>query len=183
MTRQFYLEMLRFHSWYSELKCGTPGFKKNFSFSENLCIENQILKTFKITNDCHVKTCRSLNPIQDGLLWGCSQMGGGKKAPLPKIGHISYSDGTWHSYTSPKDDPKNKWITWYTPWFLLTLALFQRYAAKYQEIRIEITFWCIIFNSFDFSWVFKDCFNKHGYNFDDVSKSGFLSKGYDVKQR
>ena len=89
MTRQFYLEMLRFHSWYSEPKYGTPGFKKNFSFSENLCIENQVLKTFKITNGCHVKTCRSLNPIQDGLLWGCSQMGGGAKRP-PSLKYVTY---------------------------------------------------------------------------------------------
>ena len=28
-------------------------------------------------------------------------------------------------------------------------------------------------NSSNFSWVFKDCFNKHGHNFDDVSKNGY----------
>ena len=27
--------------------------------------------------------------------------------PLPKICHISYNDETWHSYTLPKEDPKN----------------------------------------------------------------------------
>ena len=27
------------------------------------------------------------NPIQDGLFRGCSRMGGGKEAPLPKICH------------------------------------------------------------------------------------------------
>ena len=26
-----------------------------------------------------------MNPIQDGLFWGSSRMGGNKKAPLPKI--------------------------------------------------------------------------------------------------
>ena len=59
----------------------------------------------------------------------------------------------------------------------------------YQEIQIQIAFWYIISNSFNFSWVFKDFFNKPGYNFDDVSKlttPGFLkiavfwNKGYGV---
>ena len=42
----------------------------------------------------------------------------------------------------------------------------------YQEIQIDIAFWYIISNSFYFSWIFKDFFNKHGYNFDDASKNG-----------
>ena len=34
--------------------------------------------------------------------------GGIKKAPPPKnLSHISYNDETWHSYTLPKEDPKN----------------------------------------------------------------------------
>ena len=28
-----------------------------------------------------------INPIQDGLFWGCSRMEGGKKVPLPKVCH------------------------------------------------------------------------------------------------
>ena len=31
-----------------------------------------------------------------------------------------------------------------------------------------------ISNSFNFSWVFKDFFSKPGYNFEDVSKNGYL---------
>ena len=30
----------------------------------------------------------------------------------------------------------------------------------YQAIYVQIAFWYKIFNSFNFSWVFKDCFNK-----------------------
>ena len=44
----------------------------------------------------------------------------------------------------------------------------------YQKIQIYIPFRCIISNSSNFSWVFKDCFNKRGQNFDDVSKNGYL---------
>ena len=50
------------------------------------------------------------NPVQDGLFWGCSQMGGGGGflGPPPKNPpHISYNDETWHSYTLPKKYPKN----------------------------------------------------------------------------
>ena len=44
-------------------------------------------------------------------------------------------------------------------------------------------------NSSNYSSVFKDCFNKHGQNFDDISKNGyprsslkkdFFKKAYDV---
>ena len=35
--------------------------------------------------------------------------------------------------------------------------------------------WYIIFNSFNFSWVFKDCLNKHARNFDDVTEIGYAS--------
>ena len=31
----------------------------------------------------------------------------------------------------------------------------------HQEIQIQIRFWYIISNSFNFSWVFNNCFNKH----------------------
>ena len=30
----------------------------------------------------------------------------------------------------------------------------------------------LVYDSFAFFWDFKDRFNKHGYNFDDVSKNG-----------
>ena len=42
-----------------------------------------------------------------------------------------------------------------------------------QEMQIYTAFWYITSSSFDFSWVFKDCFNKHGWNFADVSKIGY----------
>ena len=35
--------------------------------------------------------------------------------------------------------------------------------------------WHIISNSFNFSWVFSNCFNIHSYNFDDVSKNIYSS--------
>ena len=65
--------------------------------------------------------------------------------------------------------------TRHTLWILLTSAFFTRNQQifVYQEIQIYIAFWCAIFNSFNFFWVFKDFFNKRGYNFDDVSKNGY----------
>ena len=65
------------------------------------------------------------------------------------------------------------WSTWHTPWVLLTLAFFQRKSANFATSR-NTDKDCIISNSFNFFKVFKDFFNKHGYNFDDVSKNGYL---------
>ena len=44
----------------------------------------------------------------------------------------------------------------------------------YQKIQIQIGFWYIIFNFFNFLKDFKDCFNKHAYSFDDVIKKATL---------
>ena len=41
-----------------------------------------------------------------------------------------------------------------------------------QEIEIQIPYWSTISNSFKVFRVFKDCFDKHGYNLNDVSKNG-----------
>ena len=67
------------------------------------------------------------NPIQDRLFRDCSRMWWAKKAPSPKnLSQISCNDETWHSYILPKEDAKKIWITWHTPWVLLTSAFFQR---------------------------------------------------------
>ena len=73
------------------------------------------------------------------------------------LSHISYNDETWHSYTLPKEDPKNIWTTWNTPDFWWSQHFFtgSQQILLYQEIQIKIAFWYIIFNSFDFSSVFK----------------------------
>ena len=36
----------------------------------------------------------------------CGQ-GGGKRPSFPKICDTSYNDETWHTYTLPKEDPRN----------------------------------------------------------------------------
>ena len=41
----------------------------------------------------------------------------------------------------------------------------------YQEIQISISFWYISSNCFTFFWDLKDCFDKHGHSFNDVSKA------------
>ena len=43
-------------------------------------------------------------------------------------------DGTWYTNSLPKEHPKVIWITWHTPWALVTSAFFQRKLKikKYQ---------------------------------------------------
>ena len=58
------------------------------------------------------------------------------------------------------------------------ISFFQRKSANFAISR-NADIDCILIHNFEFfssslfnfSWVFKD-FNKHGYNFDDVSKNG-----------
>ena len=51
----------------------------------------------------------ALNPIQDGLFWGYSQMGrgGAKSPPLPKICYTYPAMMKLGNYTLPKEDLKN----------------------------------------------------------------------------
>ena len=53
------------------------------------------------------------------------------------------------SYTLPKEDPKNTWITWHTPWVLLTPAFFQQILANF-----------VISKKAD-----MDCFLPHNFQF------------------
>ena len=113
--------------------------------------------------------------------WGVA-----KKAPLPKICHtyptmmklgtvIPYLKKIQKIYESC-DTPLD--FCWHQH---------HRQSANFAISRnTDIDCVLIISNSFKFYWVFKDCFNKHGYNFDDASKKGlrkikiFWKKGYDV---
>ena len=70
-------------------------------------------------------------------LFGAALRWGGGGHHLSKIWHTSYKGKSWHSYTLPKEDSKNIWITWYTPWVLLTSAFLLEivkfcYIAKYR---------------------------------------------------
>ena len=112
---------------------------------------------------------------------------GGKKAPGPEnLSHISYNEKPWRNYTLPKEDPKNIWITWHNLWVLLTSVFFRRKEANFaisgnkpfDTYRLFHTFWYIISIYFNFSWVFKDCYNKHGQSFDDVCKNVAFFEGW-----
>ena len=87
---------------------------------------------------------KKINPIQDGLFWGCSRMN-----------------------TLPKEYPKNIWITCHTSWVLLTSALFHWKSVNFViwTNRYRFHFGTLVLIILTF-------FNKHGYNFDNVSKIG-----------
>ena len=51
------------------------------------------------------------------------------------LSHISYNDETWHSYTLPKEGPKNIWIAWHIPWVLLTSAFLHGISAIFAISR------------------------------------------------
>ena len=100
--------------------------------------------------------------------------GGGQKVPLSSFAHILQ---LWNLAVIPY--LKKIYNIYESSDTLLEFCWNQHFfngnqeILLYQEIQICIMFWCIISNSFNFSWVFKDCFNKYGYNFDEVSKNGY----------
>ena len=51
------------------------------------------------------------------------------------------------SYTLPKKDPKNIWITWHTPWVPLTSAIFHRKSANFAISR-NTCIDCILIQNF-----------------------------------
>ena len=67
------------------------------------------------------------------FLWLLTNLGKGgcKKYPLPKIYHTYPTMMKLGSYSLPKDNPKNIWITWYISWVLLTSAYFHRKSANF----------------------------------------------------
>ena len=80
-------------------------------------------------------------------LFGAAHAWGTKRPPSRKSDtHIS-NDETWHSYTLPKEDPKNIWITWHTPWVLVSLAFFHRKSANFA-ISENTDIDCILVHNF-----------------------------------
>ena len=66
-----------------------------------------------------------------GAAHGWGDGGGGQKSPSLNLSHISCNDETWHSYTLPKEHPKNM----HTLWVLLTSALIHWKSASFVISR------------------------------------------------
>ena len=76
--------------------------------------------------------------IQIHIYWTATSitvMGFFGAAAPQNLSHISYNDGTWHSYTLSKKVPKTIWITWHTPRVQLTSALLYRKSGNFVILR------------------------------------------------
>ena len=134
-------------------------------------IETMILQEIPLISTIYQKLKSKMDRM--GLFWGCSLLGGKKPSPQ-NLSRLSYNDETWLSYTLPKENSKNLWITWHTFCVLLTSAfLYQKLGNLALSRNTDIDCILVVSNSFNFFWVFKDWSSKHGYNFDDVSKNGY----------
>ena len=121
---------------------------------------------------------RAVNPIQDGLFLGLlTDVGRAFWPSLTKICHthptmtklgtvIPYLRKTQKIYKSRDTSLE---FCWHENFFTRNQQI-----LLHQEIQLYMGFWCIIYNYFNFSWVLNNCFNKNGYNFDDVSKNGYF---------
>ena len=160
-------------NWFAEIRLILE-----LKFGEDRLDKGSMLDASILDDPCRdILLSYGFKPIQDGPFWGCSPMGGGKKARLPKICHTSYNNETWHSYNLPKEDPKSKWISRHTSWVLLTSTFFHWKSAKFAISRntdVDCILLCMSSNSFNFFRLFKYYFNRHSYNFVNVSKNGYF---------
>ena len=101
----------------------------------------------------------SLTLFRLGIFEAAHGWGWGKNASLPKICHtyptmmkhrtvIPYLKKIQKIYESRDTTPE---FCWHQHFFNRNQQI-----LLYQEIQIQIAFWYIISNSFNFSWVFKD---------------------------
>ena len=115
-----------------------------------------------------------------GSFWAAHGWGAGGQTPpplpLPYLKSVTHFLQWWNLAVTPylkriqkiyESRDKSPDFCWHQHFFTGDQKI-----LLYQEIEIYITFWYIISNSFNFSWVSKHCFNKHDCNFDDVSKIG-----------
>ena len=69
----------------------------------------------------HWTSLTILTLFRMGLFASTHGWGGDKKVPITKISHTYPTNmKLWHSYTLPKENPKNIWIMWHSAWLLLT---------------------------------------------------------------
>ena len=122
---------------------------------------------------CVINSDYSSTLFRMDLLGACSRIGA-KRSPSLKC-HIYFTMmklGTVIPYLKKIQKHINHVIHPLNP---ANISIFHRKSAiaLYQEIWIWIAFKYKISNSFNFFRAFKGCFNKHGCNFDHVSKIGY----------
>ena len=108
----------------------------------------------------------SFKPNKDRIFGGClpMKMGGWGTKSYPCLKSVTYILMWWnlvHLYL-PKLNPINIWITWNTPWVLMTSTFFRRKSANFAISRnIDIDWIFIDTIIFKFHWVFKDGQKSH----------------------
>ena len=112
------------------------------------------------------KFCFSLRTSYKELIWCTNDLMYRCAKRLPSLkcaSHIlQWRNLAQLCYTLPKADAKNIWITWHTP-----LPFFSPKISTFCYIKKHR------YKSHFGKLVFKDCFNKYGYNLDDFSNIGY----------
>ena len=116
-----------------------------------------------------------MNPLHDRSSPGLLTDGWeGKKAPFRKICHTYSKMMKLNTDIPYLNEIQKICITWHTPSFLLISLFFHRKSANFA-ISCNADIDCIFIHNFYLIsyiiWIFKDCFNKYDYNFDDVSQN------------
>ena len=85
---------------------------------------------------CNLKVKVTLNPIQDVHFWAAHGWGGGAKRS-PSLKYLTHILQWWNlaQLHLTIEDPKKIWITWHTPWLLLTSVFFSPEISKFCYIK------------------------------------------------
>ena len=104
---------------------------------------------------------------------GVAHFWAAKSPPTLSLKSVTHMLQWWNvaHFTLPKEDTNQ--VTY--PLSSADISHFSKEISKFSYIkkyRYKLkAFWYIVSNSFSFIPVSKDCFIKHGYNFDNVSKN------------
>ena len=131
--------------WLKEFTCFSQFLRLTLSWRRPLSYRNQSIDLLWFL---YVNSLRHERIKRVGLfLWSFNFSFSLPILTFWNLSHISCNYETWHSYTLPKEDPKNISITWNTPWALLTSAFFHRKSANFVILR-NTDIDCILIHNF-----------------------------------
>ena len=147
----------RFHAMAMHFEGGRD--KGDFGRYKTLNVKTFVTKIFlfySTNSELYISFFRPLHLFRMSIFRAAHGWGEGQKDPPSwNLSQISYNNETWHSYTLPKEDSKNIWMTWHMLVMLASSFFYQKSANfLYQEIQIKIAFWYKVSNSF---WLSLSC--------------------------
>ena len=129
-----------------EQVCGKDSFyQKPFSLDESISFSRSIF--FHHSKSFLLRGVAFLNPCGISFFRAAMIPFIGQRLSVKTCNTYPYNDEPCHSYIFVKEGPKCIWITWYTPWVLLTSVFLYRKWANFA-ISTNTDTNCILTHNF-----------------------------------